>query len=114
MGMGSLQTMRYVIFPQAIRRMLPPLGNEFITMIKDTSLVSIIGFQELFREGQLMVATTYRAFEIYAVVALIYLCLTFIASRVFSWLEKRLNPVRRASEKASSKVAPSQEQLASR
>ncbi len=113
MGMGWVQTMRYVIFPQAFRRMLPPLGNEFITMIKDTSLVAIIGFEELFRQGQLMVATTYRAFEIYAAVALIYLFLTFIASRVFSWLENRLNPVRRANKKASAKVTSSSEQLAS-
>ncbi|HEY9770139.1 MAG TPA: ABC transporter permease subunit [Coleofasciculaceae cyanobacterium] len=112
MGMGWLQTMRHVIFPQAFRRMLPPLGNEFITMIKDTSLVAIIGFEELFRQGQLMVATTYRAFEIYAAVALIYLFLTFIASRVFSWLEKRLNPVRSANKKASAQVASSSEQLA--
>ncbi len=112
MGMGWVQTMRHVIFPQAFRRMLPPLGNEFITMIKDTSLVAIIGFEELFRQGQLMVATTYRAFEIYTAVALIYLFLTFIASRVFSWLEKRLNPVRRANKKASAQVASSSEQLA--
>lgn len=113
MGMGWLQTMRHVIFPQAFRRMLPPLGNdEFITMIKDMSLVAIIGFEEVFRQGQLMVATTYRAFEIYAAVALIYLFLTFIASRVFSWLEKRLNPVRSANKKASAQVASSSEQLA--
>jgi arginine/lysine/histidine/glutamine transport system substrate-binding and permease protein len=108
MGMSWTQTMRYVIFPQAFRRMLPPLGNEFITMIKDTSLVAIIGFEELFRQGQLMVATTYRAFEIYAAVALIYLLLTFVASRVFSWLEKRLNPLRRASRKET-KLAASRE-----
>lgn len=113
MGMGWGQTMRYVIFPQAFRRMLPPLGNEFITMIKDTSLVAIIGFEELFRQGQLMVATTYRAFEIYAAVALIYLFLTFIASRAFSWLEKRLNPVRRANKQASAQIASTPEQVAS-
>jgi arginine/lysine/histidine/glutamine transport system substrate-binding and permease protein len=88
--------------------MLPPLGNEFITMIKDTSLVAIIGFEELFRQGQLMVATTYRAFEIYAAVASIYLLLTFVASRVFSWLEKRLNPVRRAG-KRETKLAANRE-----
>ena len=109
MGMSWIQTMRYVVFPQAFRRMLPPLGNEFITMLKDTSLVAIIGFEELFRQGQLMVATTYRAFEIYAAVALIYLVLTFAASRVFSWLEKRLNPVRHASTK-STQVAANTEQ----
>ena len=108
MGMGWMQTMRHVIFPQAFRRMLPPLGNEFITMIKDTSLVAIIGFEELFRQGQLMVATTYRAFEIYAAVALIYLFLTFIASRVFSWLEKYFNPVRRAKKQKSAKLLPVQ------
>lgn len=110
MGMGWTQTMRHVVFPQAFRRMLPPLGNEFITMIKDTSLVAIIGFEELFRQGQLMVATTYRAFEIYAAVALIYLLLTFAASRLFSWLEKRLNPVQRANKK-SAQVSQSSEQL---
>ena len=110
MGMGWTQTMRYVIFPQAFRRMLPPLGNEFITMIKDTSLVAIIGFEELFRQGQLMVATTYRAFEIYAAVALIYLVLTFAASRIFSWLEKRLNPVRRANKKAERQVSASEKE----
>ena len=113
MGMGWTQTMRHVIFPQAFRRMLPPLGNEFITMIKDTSLVAIIGFEELFRQGQLMVATTYRAFEIYAAVALIYLLLTFIASRLFSWLEKRLNPVRRANKKEAVALKK-EEQLVSR
>jgi arginine/lysine/histidine/glutamine transport system substrate-binding and permease protein len=113
MGMGWVQTMRHVIFPQAFRRMLPPLGNEFITMIKDTSLVAIIGFEELFRQGQLMVATTYRAFEIYAAVALIYLFLTFIASRVFSWLEKHLNPIHRANKKASTKTTSIPEQLVS-
>ncbi|MDJ0745776.1 MAG: ABC transporter permease subunit [Xenococcaceae cyanobacterium MO_167.B27] len=114
MGMSWIQTMRYVIFPQAFRRMLPPLGNEFITIIKDTSLVAIIGFEELFRQGQLMVATTYRAFEIYAAVALIYLLLTFVASRVFSWLEKHFNPIHRSSKKASPTVSPSREQLVSR
>ena len=111
MGMSWLQTMRYVIFPQAFRRMLPPLGNEFITMIKDTSLVAIIGFEELFRQGQLMVATTYRAFEIYAAVALIYLVLTFAASRVFSWLEKRFDPVKRANKKDAKQATARKESL---
>ncbi|MDJ0595995.1 MAG: ABC transporter permease subunit [Pleurocapsa sp. MO_226.B13] len=111
MGMSWLQTMRHVIFPQAFRRMIPPLGNEFITLIKDTSLVAIIGFEELFRQGQLMVATTYRAFEIYAAVALIYLVLTFVASRFFSWLEKRFNPVRRANKKEAKQTSSRQEQL---
>ncbi|GBF85646.1 amino acid ABC-transporter permease protein [Aphanothece sacrum FPU3] len=81
--MTPTQTMRYVIFPQAFRYILPPLGNEFITILKDTSLVAVIGFEELFRQGQLMVATTYRAFEIYTAVAIIYLILTLLSSLVY-------------------------------
>jgi len=77
--------MRYVIFPQALRRM-PPLGNEFITLLKDTSLVAVIGFEELFREGQLIVANNYRSFEIYAAVAQFYLILTIFFLSVFSFL----------------------------
>ena len=97
LGMSSNQTMRYIIFPQALRRMLPPLGNEFITLLKDTSLVAIIGFEELFRRGQLIVADNYRAFEIYTAIALIYLCLTVLSSHLFSFLERLMNPVRNTS-----------------
>lgn len=98
LGLGAVQTMRYVIFPQALRRMLPPLGNEFITLLKDTSLVSVIGFQELLQEGRLTIANNYRAFEIYAAVALIYLVLTLLSSRFFSFLERWMNPVHRATQ----------------
>lgn len=101
LGLGSVATMRYVIFPQAFRRMLPPLGNEFISMLKDTSLVAVIGFEELFREGQLIVAENYRAFEIYAAVAVIYLCLTLLSSQAFSRLERWLKPVNRSRAKLS-------------
>ncbi|MGF1989707.1 MAG: ABC transporter permease subunit [Nostoc sp. ZfuVER08] len=95
LGLSPVQTMRYVIFPQAFRRMIPPLGNEFISLLKDTSLVAVIGFEELFRKGQLIVADNYRAFEIYAGVALIYLCLTLLSSQAFSRLEVWMNPVKR-------------------
>lgn len=88
LGLNSLQTMRHLIFPQALRRMIPPLGNEFISLLKDTSLVAVIGFAELFRKGQLIVAENYRAFEIYAAVAVIYLCLTLVCSQAISRLEK--------------------------
>ena len=94
MGLSAAQTMRFVIFPQAFRRMLPPLGNQFISLLKDTSLVAVIGFEELFREGQLIVAESYRPFELYALVAIIYLVLTLLSSQAFSYLEKRLNPGR--------------------
>ncbi|HEY9834195.1 MAG TPA: ABC transporter permease subunit [Stenomitos sp.] len=98
LGLGDIQTMRHVIFPQALRRMLPPLGNEFITLLKDTSLVSVIGFQELLQEGRLVIANNYRAFEIYAAVAVIYLVLTLLSSRFFRFLESWMNPVHRASQ----------------
>jgi arginine/lysine/histidine/glutamine transport system substrate-binding and permease protein len=94
MGMSAAQTMRFVVFPQAFRRMLPPLGNQFISLLKDTSLVAIIGFEELFREGQLIVAENYRPFELYALVALMYLVLTLFSSQVFSYIENRMNPGR--------------------
>ncbi len=90
LGLSPLEQMRFVIAPQAIRRVLPPLANEFITLIKDTSLAAVIGVEELFREGQLMVATTYRAFEIYIAVALVYLVMTTSASLFFKQLERKL------------------------
>ncbi len=96
LGLGPVQTMRYIIFPQAFRRMIPPLGNEFISMLKDTSLVAVIGFEELFRRGQLIVAQNFRAFEIYLSVALVYLVMTLISSQLFSQLERWMNPVEQA------------------
>lgn len=96
LGLSSVQTMRFVIFPQAFRRMIPPLGNEFISLLKDTSLVTVIGFEELFRKGQLIVASNYRAFEIYTAVAIVYLCLTLLSSQTFSRLEAWMNPVKRS------------------
>jgi arginine/lysine/histidine/glutamine transport system substrate-binding/permease protein len=94
LAMNPMQRMRFVVFPQALRRVLPPLGNEFITLIKDTSLAAVIGFDELFRQGQLTVATTYRAFEVYGAVALVYLVMTTAASLLFRWLERHLEPGR--------------------
>ncbi len=90
LGFSPIERMRFVVAPQAIRRVLPPLANEFITLIKDTSLAAVIGFDELFRQGQLMVATTYKAFEIYIAVAFVYLLMTTTASLVFKRLEARL------------------------
>lgn len=95
LGLGPVQTMRYIIFPQAFRRMIPPLGNEFITLLKDTSLVAVIGYEELFRQGQLIVARNYRSFEIYLTVALVYLLLNTLASQTFTMLEKWMDPVQK-------------------
>jgi len=89
LGMTWLQTMRYIIVPQAFKRVIPPLGNEFIAMLKDSSLVSIIGFEELTRRGQLIIAKTYGSFEIWMSVAVIYLVMTLTISRFVAYLERR-------------------------
>ena len=65
LGMTYPQTMRYIVLPQAVKRIIPPLGNEFIAMLKDSSLVSVIGFEELTRSGQLVIAETYGTMEIW-------------------------------------------------
>ena len=89
LGMTWLQTMRYIIVPQAFKRVIPPLGNEFIAMLKDSSLVSVIGFEELTRRGQLIIAKTYGSFEIWMSVAGIYLVMTLTISRFVAYLERR-------------------------
>ena len=89
LGMTWLQTMRYIIVPQAFKRVIPPLGNEFIAMLKDSSLVSVIGFEELTRRGQLLIARTYGSFEIWMSVAVIYLVMTLTISRFVAYLERR-------------------------
>jgi polar amino acid transport system permease protein len=89
LGMSWAQTMRYVILPQAFKRIIPPLGNEFIAMLKDSSLVSVIGFEELTRRGQLIIARTYGSFEIWLTVAFIYLIMTLTISRLVNYLERR-------------------------
>lgn len=90
LGMTSGQAMRYVVLPQALKRMIPPLGNEFIAMLKDTSLLSVIGLAELMRQGQLLVGHYYVAFPIYITVAFIYLAMTFSFSRLVDYTERRL------------------------
>ena len=89
LGMTWLQTMRYIIVPQAFKRVIPPLGNEFIAMLKDSSLVSVIGFEEMTRRGQLIIAKTYGSFEIWMSVAVIYLVMTLTISRFVAYLERR-------------------------
>lgn len=108
LAMNPIEAMQYVIFPQAFRRILPPLGNEFITLIKDTSLAAVIGFDELFRQGQLIVATTYKAFEVYLAVALVYLIMTSIASWIFKYLEAQMDPLGKAQKQAARSAAIAQ------
>lgn len=89
LGMTWVQTMRYIIIPQAFKRVIPQLGNEFIALLKDSSLVSVIGFEELTRRGQLIIAKTYASVEIWTCVAIIYLVMTLSISRFVAYLEWR-------------------------
>ncbi|WP_432719183.1 amino acid ABC transporter permease [Pectinatus frisingensis] len=89
LGLNWTQTMKLVIMPQAFKRVIPPLGNEFIALLKDSSLVSVIGFEELTRRGQLIIARTYGSMEIWLSVAIIYLIMTLTISRLVSYMETK-------------------------
>ncbi|MEN8837378.1 MAG: amino acid ABC transporter permease [Celeribacter marinus] len=84
-------TMRYIILPQAIRRILPALGNQLVYMLKMSSLVSVIGLQELTRKANELVVSEYRPLEIYTILVLEYLVLILIVSAGVRWLERRMN-----------------------
>jgi len=90
LGMTWWQAMYYVILPQAFVRILPPLGNEFIALLKDSSLVSTIAIAELTRTGQIIITRTFKSFEIWSGVALFYFVMTYAISRVVKYSEKRL------------------------
>ncbi|MEX0974851.1 MAG: amino acid ABC transporter permease [Bacillota bacterium] len=90
LGMTYGQAMKYVVLPQAFRRVIPPLGNEFIALLKESSLVSVIGLEDLMMKANMMAGRSFRPFEAYFTVALIYLSLTLTFARVLSRLEGRL------------------------
>lgn len=90
-GLSRSQTMLYIIWPQAFRRMLPPLGNQFIISLKDTSLLVVIGMGELTRTGQEIIADNFRAFEVWLTVAIIYLIITRTLSYGLGVLERRMS-----------------------
>jgi polar amino acid transport system permease protein len=89
LGMSYMQAMRHVILPQAIRRILPPLGNNFIAMLKDSSLMAVIALPDLLQMGRLYVSRTFRAFEGYNTVALLYLVMTLFLSLLVRVVERR-------------------------
>ncbi|MFA1822951.1 amino acid ABC transporter permease [Virgibacillus oceani] len=91
LGLDNGQTMRYIIWPQAFKRMIPPLGNQFIISIKDTSLLSVILVPELIFQGRLVAANHFNAVEIYTTVAVFYLFITLSLSLVLRLLERRLD-----------------------
>lgn len=89
LGLSRYQTFWDVVFPQAFRIMLPPMGNNFVGMLKDSSLVGIIGVFELVRQAQLAVSQTFRPFEFYTAIAIVYIVLTQLLSQGVNALERR-------------------------
>jgi His/Glu/Gln/Arg/opine family amino acid ABC transporter permease subunit len=89
-GMSRFKTLVFILVPQTIRRVLPPLTNELITLTKSSSLLSAIAALELTHAGQLIIARTFAPFEVYAAVAVIYLALVAVLSRGSAFLEKRV------------------------
>ncbi|MDB6047709.1 MAG: amino acid transporter permease [Pseudomonas sp.] len=88
LGLGPVQTFAQIIWPQALKRMAPALGNQAITSIKDTSLFSVIGIGELVRQGQIYIAATFNALEVYLVIGLFYLALTLSLSVLIHLYER--------------------------
>ena len=90
LGMNYFQAMRYIILPQAIRRVLPPFGNDFISMVKDSSLISVLAVRELTHLGKLNRARTFETFETWNTVAFLYLILTLSLSILVKFIERRM------------------------
>jgi polar amino acid transport system permease protein len=91
LGMTDVQVMRNVVLPQALVRMIPPLGNEFIALIKNSALVSLLTIPDLMHEGQKIIAVSYRSLEVYLAVAAVYLVLTGTTAWVLRRIENRLS-----------------------
>ena len=89
LGMSHFQAMRHVVLPQAFRVILPPMGNEFIALLKDSSLVSVVAVADLTRRGREFMAAHFNPIETWFMVALLYLIMTIVAARVVSYIEKR-------------------------
>jgi polar amino acid transport system permease protein len=90
LGMSYGQSMRYIILPQAMRRILPPLAGQFISLIKDSSLLGIIAIRELTKAAREAVTATLQPFEVYILLGLLYLVLTFSLSMYVQYLERRM------------------------
>ena len=97
LGLRRRQALRRVVLPQALRNVLPPLGNEFVAMIKDSALVSALGVQDVTQMGKVYAASTFKFFETYNVVAFLYLFLTISLSMGVRLLERRLKTSRRSA-----------------
>ena len=90
-GLSRFQVMRYIILPQAIRTILPPIGNEFVIVFKSTTILGIIGVDELVRKAQFATTLSFRPFELYSAVAVIFVIMVIIISRFNLFLERKLS-----------------------
>jgi polar amino acid transport system permease protein len=90
LGFSHFQTMKLIVMPQALRRVVPPLCNEFIVLLKDTSLVSAIGAKELMYQARAMGAKYYEYFVFMVGAAVVYFCLTFVLTQISAYIERRL------------------------
>jgi polar amino acid transport system permease protein len=89
LGMSYFQSMRHIILPQAIRVILPPVGNEFVSLLKDSSLVSVVAVADLTRRGQEYMSTHFNPIDTWTMIALVYLVMTLFSARLVSFLERR-------------------------
>ena len=89
LGMSAAETMVYIVLPQAFKRVLPPLAGQFISLIKDSSLVSVIAITDLTKSGREIITSSFATFEIWFTVALLYLVVTSVLSQLLFWLERR-------------------------
>ena len=89
LGMTHFQSMRHVVLPQAVRMVLPPVGNEFIALLKDSCLVSVVAVADLTRRGREFMAVHFNPIEVWTMVALLYLIMTLFLARLVSWVEKK-------------------------
>lgn len=90
LGLSHGQAMRLVILPQAVRRMIPAFVNQFIVSLKDTSLLTVIGIRELTNNGEIIISTNFRSFEIWGTVGLFYFVIVYILTRLSRSLERRM------------------------
>lgn len=90
LGLSPWHIMQHVVLPQAVRIALPPIGNSFVSMLKDSSLIAVLAVTDLMRQGMIVASDTFRAFEAYTFVAVVYYLLTVLVARVLSGVERRL------------------------
>jgi ABC-type amino acid transport system permease subunit len=94
-GMSRSLLMRRIILPQAMRIIVPPIGNFFVSIFKDSALVSVITMRDLMFSGELLASATYKHFEIFAMVAVIYFCISYPVAKFVEWVEAKIDITRR-------------------